>query len=229
MILPHAGYIYSGETACLVLSRLRVPERNFLIGPNHRGLGSDFALFAEGCWKTPLGVVPVDEELAAALLAGSRDLKPDEEAHRIEHSLEVLIPFLQTKNPALKILPLIVGTLDLEAAEGVAREIGEILASRSEPLLLVISNDMSHYENDDTTRKKDAYALRAIENLDAAALAKAVREHRITMCGLIPVYMLLVMAGSLGIRKAALIDYRTSADATGKWDRVVGYAGFIFE
>jgi len=94
---------------------------------------------------------------------------------------------------------------------------------------VVISNDMSHYEPDVITRAKDRFALEAIVNLDAEALARSVRTHRITMCGFVPVYMLLVMAAKIGIRKAKLVDYRTSADATGDRSRVVGYAGFIFE
>ena len=229
MILPHAGYVYSGETACRTLSRVRVPEKNFLIGPNHRGIGSEFAVFPEGKWETPLGPVLLDAGLGAAMCGASHHLHADEEAHFREHSLEVLVPFLQTKNPSLKILPLLVGTLDFGAAREVALACGEVLAAHPERVLVVISNDMSHYGTDKATRKKDAYALRAIENLDAEALVKAVREHDVTMCGIVPVYMLLVMQERLGIKKATLVDYRTSEDATGDRDRVVGYAGFIFE
>ncbi len=229
VILPHAGYIYSGETACRTLSPIRVPQKNFLIGPNHRGIGSDFSLFPKGEWETPLGSVAVDEELAAAMLEASHDLRVDEAAHRTEHSLEVLVPLLQTKNPALTMVPLLVGTLNLEDAHELALVLGEILASRSEPILVVVSNDMSHYEDEVATREKDRYALRAIENLDAEGLKRVVREHRITMCGYVPVYMLLIMSEALGIKKATLVDYRTSADATGDRGRVVGYAGFIFE
>lgn len=230
VILPHAGYVYSGETACRVLARVRVPEKNFLIGPNHRLYGSEpFAIFPEGKWETPLGKIEVDPELSAALLEASHDLKPDPEAHLSEHSLEVEVPFLQTKNPAAKIAPLVVGTLDLDQARSVALACGEVLASRREEALVVISTDMSHYESDEATRKKDRYALEAIENLDEEALVRVVRQHQITMCGFVPVYMLLVMKKLLGIRNATLVDYRTSADATGDRDRVVGYAGFIFE
>ncbi len=229
VILPHAGYIYSGETACRVLSRIHVPDKIFLIGPNHRAVGSDFALFTQGEWQTPLGRVPIDSEMASRLLEMSHDLAHDEEAHRVEHSLEVELPLLQIKNPVIKIIPLIVGTLNLEAAREVALACGQCLPTQGEPLLVVVSNDMSHYESDEATRRKDQYALRAIENLDEEALVKAVVQYNITMCGFVPVYMLLVMKDLLGIRKATLIDYRTSADSTGDKDRVVGYAGFIFE
>lgn len=229
VILPHAGYIYSGRTACRTLSQVTVPQKTILIGPNHKGFGSDFAVFCRGEWLTPLGQVPVASDLAMSLLECSHDLQSDEEAHGPEHSLEVLIPFLQVKNPSVQIVPLIVGTLDLGLAREVALAIGGMLSIKKEEFLLVISNDMSHYESDDATRKKDRYALDAIENLDAEALVQRVKKHRITMCGFVPVYMLLVMKEALGIKSAALIDYTTSAEATGDTERVVGYAGFIFE
>ncbi len=229
VILPHAGYIYSGEVACGVLSRVKVPEKNLLIGPDHRGYGSDFSLFGEGEWQTPLGNVPIEKPLARAVLEISRDIEKNEEAHRFEHSLEVLVPFLQTKNQNLKIVPVIAGTLNFQLAREVAILIAEMLVTKKEDILVVISNDMSHYAEDSATRKKDRYALDAIENLDAAALLKAIREHDITMCGMVPVYMLLAMHEKLGVQKASLVDYRTSAEVTQDRQRVVGYAGFIFE
>ena len=229
VILPHAGYIYSGKTACRVLSRIRVPEKNVLIGPDHRGVGSDFSLFAEGQWETPLGTVSIDETLSRSILAGCPTLKADPQAHAFEHSLEVLVPLLQIKNPSAKIVPLIVGTLNLQKAKQVAVEIAGALKRETETVLVVVSNDMSHYENDVSTRKKDQYALHAIGQLDADALVDAVRQHRVTMCGFVPVYMLLVMAHEIGIQRSTLVEYCTSGDATGDRDRVVGYAGYLFE
>ncbi|HTL48518.1 MAG TPA: AmmeMemoRadiSam system protein B [Verrucomicrobiae bacterium] len=229
VVLPHAGYIYSGKTAAKVLSHVSIPNRVFLIGPNHFGQGALFALASQGAWHTPLGEVPIDEPMAQGLLKACDDLQPDAEAHLFEHSLEVEIPFLQVRNPSLKILPLIVGSLDLLAAKQAALACGRFLSTLAEPPLVVVSTDMSHYESDVRTRQKDKFALEAIRNLDEDALAKAVKDYRITMCGFVPVYMLLVMKTFLGITKATLVDYCTSADATGDYDRVVGYAGFILE
>lgn len=228
VILPHAGYIYSGKTAGRVLSRVRIPDSTFLIGPNHAGIGAPFALVSDGQWQTPLGSVLIESGLAGQILDAAPGIESDEWAHRHEHSLEVEIPFLQVKNPGVKIIPLIVGTLDLELARQTAIKVGECLSAvPKESLLIVISTDMSHYEPDIPTRKKDRFALEAIENLDSEALVRVVKEHRITMCGFIPVYMLLVMAAKLGIQSARLVDYTTSAEASGDFDRVVGYAGFI--
>jgi len=229
VLLPHAGYFYSGDTASQVLRRVTVPSRVFLIGPNHYASGAEFALCSQDEWATPLGNVAIDREFAVNLLGFSEEIREDDSAHRHEHSLEVEIPFLQIMNPQLKIIPLVVSTVDLTAARRIAEACGRFLSSLGEKPLLVISSDMNHYDTDTETRIKDRYALDAILSLDAEALVKAVRSHRITMCGFLPVYMLLIMKDVLGISKATLVDYRTSADATGEKERVVGYAGIIFE
>lgn len=229
LLLPHAGYFYSGASASEVLRRVMIPEKVLLIGPNHYGRGAEFSIFPDGEWTTPLGSVPVAGETASLLLAASDEIRADPGAHTHEHSLEVEIPLLQTRNPFVKIIPLIIGTLDLAAARRVAEACAEVLAGLEEKPLVVVSSDMNHYESDEETRIKDRYAIEAILKLDAEALVKAVKEHRITMCGFVPAYMLLVMKEALGIRKATLADYRTSADASGERERVVGYAGFIFE
>ena len=231
VILPHAGYVYSGRTACRTLSNINVPENVVLTGPDHFGAGPEFSLFPRGAWENPLGSVPVAEDLASALLESSHDIHADENAHRAEHSLEVLLPFLQFKNPDVKITPLLAGTLDFDLAARVSRQMGEILALKmqTQDVLVVISNDMSHYEPEDATRRKDQYALEAILKLDARELLKAIQLYKITMCGMVPVFMLLTMKDYLGITKARLVEYTTSAEASGDRSRVVGYAGFIFE
>jgi MEMO1 family protein len=229
VILPHAGYVYSGQTACQVLAQVKIPDTIVLIGPNHWSIGSDFALYENGKWETPLGRIPVAESLAKQFVKAGSDLKIDWQAHAREHSLEVLLPLLQCRKGSFSIVPLIVGTLDFQGAARAAESIGSVLKDWKEPFLVAISNDMSHYEPDEVTRKKDKYALDAITALDKEALLFAVRSYNITMCGLVPVYMLLCMKDALGIKKARLVDYRTSADASGDTSRVVGYAGFIFE
>ena len=226
VILPHAGYVYSGRTAGGVLRRVQVPDTCFLVGPNHRGHGESFALSDAQAWETPLGRVAVDRDFTNGILIASHDLREDSLAHAEEHSLEVVVPFLQYRNPGVCIIPLLIGTLDLEQAREVGLSLVEYLRSQSR-FLIVASTDMTHYESDEATRKKDAYALRAIEALDEEALAAAVKRHRITMCGFVPVYLSLILWKALGAQKATLVDYRTSAEASGDYDRVVGYAGFV--
>jgi len=170
----------------------------------------------------------VDRNFASGLLEACHDLRSDPTAHEEEHSLEVEVPFLQCVNPGVRIVPLLLGTLDLEWTRRVALALVEFLKTHP-GLLLVVSTDMSHYESDEATRKKDRYALEAIEALDEEGLVQAVKRHRITMCGLAAVYLSLILLKALGARKASLIDYSTSAEASGDFDRVVGYAGLIIE
>lgn len=229
VILPHAGYVYSGKTACSTLSQTKVSNKILMIGPDHRGVGGDFSLFMSGEWETPLGRTAIDSSFTQKLLKECPLLLPDDWAHESEHSLEVLLPFLQFTSPSIRISPIIVGTLNPPLLKQAALEIGRVIADEDEKPFVVISTDMSHYESDAATRKKDAYALDAIKNLDEKALLDAAKKHNITMCGFGPVYMLLCMKQDLGIKKAKLIEYTTSAEASGDFNRVVGYAGFIFE
>ena len=226
VIIPHAGYLYSGRTAAEVIRRINIPKTAFLIGPNHWGVGEAFALFSCGSWENPLGKVPVDEEFASGLLESSHDIRVDTEAHFREHSLEVEIPFLQYRNPSVAVVPLLIGTLNWDNVADVAFSMEEFLRTRSD-FLIVCSTDMNHYENDKITREKDGYALEAIKALDEKTFRRAVVLHQISMCGCIPVYMTLILSKSMGAKRAELVDYRTSADASGDRDRVVGYAGFI--
>ena len=229
VILPHAGYVYSGKTAAAVVSRAQFPSAVLMIGPNHHGIGEEFALYPEGEWETPLGCSAVDSDVTKKMLARSAYLSADEEAHACEHSLEVLLPFLQKAAPRIRIVPLLINTFNLKRAKAVALDCAEVLASSGAPVSVAVSTDMNHFESDAMTRQKDRYALEAIGNMDEEALAASVKEHRISMCGFVPVYMLLTMRSLLGFHKATLVDYRTSGEATGDTQRVVGYAGFIFE
>lgn len=228
VIVPHAGYLYSGKTAWEVFRRVCVPDTCFLIGPNHYGRGNDFAVFSEGFWETPLGKASIEEEFASGLLEACHDLQPDPSAHLEEHSLEVEVPFLQYRNPKVKIVPLLIGTLDLDRARQAAFSLIEFLKSQTR-FLIVASTDMNHYENDSLSREKDKHALVAIEAMDAERLAQAVGRHRISMCGFVPVYLTLLLVKALQAKKVTLVDYRTSAETSGDYDRVVGYAGFVIE
>ncbi len=227
-VLPHAGYIFSGRTACRTLSGICVPDEVLLMGPDHRGVGGGFSLYSAGEWQTPLGQVKINTELSSRLLECSRDVHAEPAAHASEHSLEVILPMLQIKNQNVSPAPLIVGTLDFYRLREAAEQIGEMLKSYPRDFLTVISNDMNHYEPEDVTRKKDRFALDAILNLDADGLMQAAAQQRVTMCGIGPLYMLLVMKDALRIKRAELVEYTTSAEVSGDTDRVVGYAGFIF-
>ncbi len=227
VVVPHAGIMYSGPVAGAVYERLEFPPSAILLGPNHYGRGSPMAIFSEGSWETPLGEVAVDAELAAALCQACPGLEKDAEAHRLEHSLEVQLPFLQQRAPGLRIVPIIMSVGRLGPVEALGRALATVVAARQPRPLLLASTDFTHYEPDSAARLKDRKAIDRILALDPRGLYDTVRRERISMCGYEPTVAVLTALGELGARDAELVRYATSGDITGDRASVVGYAGIL--
>jgi AmmeMemoRadiSam system protein B/AmmeMemoRadiSam system protein A len=227
LISPHAGYIYSGAVAGATISRVKFKNTFIIIGPNHTGSGEPYSIMAEGKWKTPLGTVEIDSALAKKLLSESAYLREDNLAHCYEHSLEVQIPFLQYFKPDIKIVPIILASNDRSVFKSLGHEIARVLGEIKREAVILASSDMSHYEPQAKTEKKDRQAIAAILNLDGDELLKRVEEHHITMCGYGPAIVMLAAAKELGAGKAELVKYQTSGDVSGDYSAVVGYAGII--
>lgn len=225
VMLPHAGYIFSGRTAGKTISRVIVPETVVLIGPNHTGEGAPVSVMPEGIWVTPLGDVPVDATLARAIIASSKVFAADMRAHGSEHSLEVELPFLKYLNTSVKIVPITIGTHDLTTLAAVGKGLAAVVKGRD--VLTVISSDMTHYETQETAERKDKHAIAAVCALDETQLAEVVEAENISMCGFAPAYAAIVAAKLLGATAGTLVDYCTSADVTGDTKKVVGYAGIV--
>jgi hypothetical protein len=225
VVVPHAGWTYSGGVAGETYGAVAVPRLAVLLGPNHRGVGAPAALWGSGAWAHPGGHVPIARELAAALLAESDELRDDPHPHRREHSLEVQLPFLHRRQQALAIVPVLLGHTDPGFCRAVGRAIAQVVAGWPEPVLLVDSTDLNHYETQAETERKDLLAIDAIRALDPEALWHAVRTHDISMCGLAPTLVLLYAAPALGIGQARLVRHATSGDVSGNYSSVVGYAG----
>lgn len=229
VVLPHAGYIYSGAVAGKTISQVEIKDTCIILGPNHTGNGAPFSIMTEGFWKTPLGQVEIDKELAREILSESHFLEEDELAHRFEHSLEVEIPFLQYFRKSCKIVPIVASTADLKTY----REIGEKIASaikklgKENDVLIVASSDMTHYEPHEQAKAKDKEAIEAILKLDEEALLKKIQALDISMCGFAPVIIMLCCIKELGARQGRLVEYKTSGDVTKDFSAVVGYAGII--
>lgn len=227
VMLPHAGYVYCGAIIGETLSRVRLPETVFLLGPNHTGRGAPLSVWPDGRWFTPLGPVDVDAELAAAIIDAGVGFLPDTEAHRMEHSLEVLLPFLQLHTPGLRIVPIVVaaGETQLQTA---GQALGSLLRAERETgraVGLIVSSDMNHFADQQTTLKKDALALERLLALNPEGLIRTVRNNDISMCGVRPATLALHALKVLGGRTAELVRHGTSGDVTGDTRQVVGYAG----
>jgi len=227
-LVPHAGYIYSGGVAGAVFSRISLPKKILLLGVRHYPRGEALAILSDGAWRTPLGDVPVETPLATRLRQECPALREDNVAHSREHSLEVELPFLQVLDPGFSFVPVAVGTLRFEELAETGEGIARVLAESEEEILIVTSSDMNHYEDEETTRRKDHKAIDRMLKLDARGLYEICRDEEISMCGLGPAIVMLTAMRRLGVEKAELVCYATSGDVNGDRDAVVGYAGMIF-
>jgi hypothetical protein len=228
VLVPHAGYIYSGAVAGRVYASVRLPRRYVILCPNHTGWGTPLSINLGGSWRTPLGEVPVDAELAADLAGRCGLLRDDARAHAREHSLEVQLPFLQHLAGEFRFVPVCVGTHDLPALLEFGEAIAGAVRNCPDPVLVVISSDMTHYEPAEVARQKDRRAIERIEALDASGLHERVHGEGISMCGIAPAVAGIAAARGLGARRAELVRYANSGDVSGDFDRVVGYAGMVF-
>ena len=226
-IAPHAGYMYSGRIAGAVFSRIDIPSSCIVLCPNHTGFGRPLAIMKEGSWRTPLGDVPIDSELAGKLLQAFPALVEDSAAHRSEHAIEVELPYLQVIRPDVKFVPIAVGTGQLMLLEHLGAAIATVLSDSDHPALMIASSDMNHYEDDATTRVKDRKAIEQILALDPGGLHETVMRESISMCGFGPTVAMLTAAKHLGAQRAELVQYATSGDVSGDRETVVGYAGII--
>ncbi|MGB5079442.1 MAG: AmmeMemoRadiSam system protein B [Burkholderiales bacterium] len=219
VIVPHAGYVYSGPVAASAYDLLRpargVVRRVVVLGPCHRVPVRGLALPAARAFDTPLGRVPVDQAAVAAV----RDLPQVVESaatHAEEHALEVQLPFLQQVLGTFSLVPLVVGSV---APEKVAEVLERLWGG--EETLIVISSDLSHYQPYETAREIDGATVRAILDFDAGI------SHE-QACGATPVAGALIAAKRKGLAPR-LLDCRNSGDTAGGRDQVVGYASFALD
>ena len=226
-IAPHAGYVYSGPVAGAVYANIDVPRRCVVLCPNHTGRGRPLAIMSNGAWQTPLGPVQIDSALADSVKQQFPLVSEDSEAHRGEHAIEVQLPFLQRRQPHLTFVPVALGTGNFETLEKLGEAIAEVLKAQDEPVLIVASSDMNHYESDRITRVKDHKAIERILALDPRGLYETVIREDVSMCGFGPAVAMLTAAKSLGATSATLIKYATSGDVSGDREMVVGYAGIV--
>jgi len=230
LMVPHAGYVYSGATAAWAFAELAErgrPEVAFILGPNHRGLTAANTIDTADWWETPLGESPVAESVGQRVKGSCRWLVSDPHGGMLEHSLEVQLPFLQFLYGCdLPIVPIMVSTHDYGALAEIGRAIADA-APRS--TVVIASTDMTHFEPADEARKRDAPALEAVKALDGEGLARVVTTNRISMCGGYATAAAIEAAKRLGVTACRVLKYSTSGDVTGDKGDVVAYASAIAE
>ena len=229
VLVPHAGWVYSGRLAAQALSRIEIPQRILIICPKHRPGGAAWAVAACGGWGLPGRVVPADMELAQQLAQSVEGMTLDNEAHRDEHAIEVQLPLLARLSPHSRVVGVAIHGGDWERLARAAEQLAGVLRRLDERPLLVISSDMNHYADDDHTRRVDRMALDAIASLDPRRLLETVTKNRISMCGVLPAVLVMETLRQLGaLNRSELVGYTTSAEASGDRRQVVGYAAALF-
>lgn len=223
LILPHAGYIYSGKTAGLSIkevAQMGKPENIIILGPNHTGYGEPIAVWPNGAWSTPLGSVEINEDIASELI-DNEVIFGDTLAHMYEHSIEVQLPLLQFSFSEFKFVPICMGDQSLLAVAELARRL-RIVLEKYPRTLVIASSDFNHYDSHEITLEKDDLAIEKILEGDIKGLYEVIRKHNITMCGPGPVAVVRSI-----FKNAKLVYHTTSAEFSQDYSYTVGYASFL--
>jgi AmmeMemoRadiSam system protein B len=223
VLVPHAGYVYSGATAVRTLSSVEIPQNVILLGPNHTGMGERISVYPEGAWESPFGDVPVDDAVVSKLCADA-SFKRDTRAHQNEHSLEVIIPILKFLQPNLNVTCVTMKYLSMPEIKHAA----EIIHECAPDALLVVSSDFNHFEPSDVTERKDRAAIEKIVSMDCDGLYNTVAAMKISMCGVVPACVALEYFRLIGGVEPHLLEHTHSGLVNGDNASVVGYAGLYF-
>ncbi|MDY6958117.1 MAG: MEMO1 family protein [Halobacteriota archaeon] len=223
-VVPHAGYIYSGNVAAQVYAKLPRADTFVIIGPSHRGGGSMVAASRES-WITPFGEIEVDQDFVEAL--PRKIVDTDEIAHSYEHSIEVQLPFLQYIFNDFKIAPISLGLQDEETAKEVGEEVAHAISKLDKKIVILASSDFTHYMLDEVAREIDSYVIEPILEMNIAKFYTRVYNRNATVCGVGPIAAMLKATKLLGAKEGRLIAYATSGDVEKSMREVVGYAGII--
>ncbi|MBS7632693.1 AmmeMemoRadiSam system protein B [Candidatus Bathyarchaeota archaeon] len=231
LVCPHAGYMFSGPIAAHAYYELASdgrPEIVVIFGPNHTGYGSGLAVMNEGVWRTPLGDVEIDQKVADEIVKEARIIDVDDSAHRLEHSIEVQLPFLQyLYGSSFKLVPICFLMQDLTSATEVGQAVAKVVAARN--AVIIASSDMTHYMPQKTAENNDRMALEAVEAMNEQKFYSAIELRNISACGYGPIAALISAAKVLGVKEAKLLCYKTSGDVIGDYSQVVGYAAVCFK
>lgn len=228
-LVPHAGWVYSGRIAAAVFARCQIPDRIIVLCPKHRPGGAQWAVAPYHHWQIPGAQLDGDVSLAEQLAGRIDGLEIDATPHLQEHAIEVQLPLLAHRNPDVRVVGITVGRAEYDDCLRLAAGLADIMSSHEPSPLLIISSDMNHFATDQENRRLDQMALTALQQCDPRALYDVCLEQKISMCGVRPAVMVLEALRMLGkLRECQKVAYATSADASGDFSRVVGYAGLLF-
>lgn len=226
LIVPHAGYMYSGLTAAQAYRSIdpEVISSVVIVGPSHSALFEGAAVCGSWAWETPLGRVEIDSELSQKVITqDAKYIHDDPSAHAKEHSLEIQLPFLQIMlKPGFKIVPIMLFDHSLASCDRLAQALAQATKGRDD-VLLVASSDLSHYHPDPEAKRLDKRVVEAVRAFDPEKLAGDLAFEKCEACGGGPIVTVMLACRYLGGDRAVVFDHRTSGDVTGDRRQVVGY------
>ena len=224
IIVPHAGYMYSGQVAAHAYRLLqdRDFKRVIMIGPSHRVGFRGASVNMQSGYKTPLGIVPVDRDLGKRIFNADALIQGVPRAHASEHSLEIQLPFLQTVLKDFQIVPILMGDQDLKTCSRLARSLARVITNMDKTLLLA-STDLSHFHSYKRARELDLKFIKHVREFDPKGLADSLSSGKCEACGRGPAITVMLAAQALGANRTMILNYANSGDVTGDHGRVVGY------
>jgi MEMO1 family protein len=230
MISPHAGYVYSGPVAAYGYKSLlgRAYDAVIIIAPSHRVNFEGVAIQNNGGYRTPLGIVDIDEDLSEEILKEGSAVHINTRAHTGEHSLEVQLPFLQVVLNSFKLVPLIMGTQDLSVCEELSRCLYEVLKKSGKHFLIVGSSDLSHYYPYDEAVNIDKVIVEHLEKFNIQGLAEDFNRNKCEACGFGTIITTMMVSKKCGATGSKVLKYANSGDVSGDKSGVVGYVSSVF-
>ncbi|MCX5833202.1 MAG: AmmeMemoRadiSam system protein B [Deltaproteobacteria bacterium] len=228
LISPHAGYLYSGQIAAHGYKLIQGQRFDsvIVIGPSHRSSFRGASVYNSGGFETPLGVVPVDADLADRIIAHGGSIAFYPQAHLQEHSIEIQIPFLQVVLGQFSFVPIVMGDQDRRACQELAEAISK--AVKGKKVLVVGSSDLSHFHSYDKAVKLDRRVVDLVQKMDTDGLIRELGSGSCEACGGGPMVVTMLVAGKLGSTGVKVLKYANSGDVTGDTGRVVGYLSVAF-
>jgi AmmeMemoRadiSam system protein B len=223
LVSPHAGYVFSGQVAAHGYKNLGEKTTVIILAPSHYANFTGASVYTEGSFRTPLGLVRIDERLAKGLLNEKAGVTFYPEAFKKEHSLEVQLPFLQSVLKKFRIVPVVMGSPTRETFDHLASKISKIL-EQDEKAVVIASTDLAHFKDYDTTMQKDMRVIEALKRLSLPESQRLLATGEGEMCGSMPVLLALEITRRLGANEGVLFNYSNSGLVTGDLSRVVGYA-----
>jgi AmmeMemoRadiSam system protein B/AmmeMemoRadiSam system protein A len=223
LIAPHAGYMYSGQVAAHAYKLLEKKAYDIvvIIAPSHRASFPGASVYPEGGYRTPLGTVPIAEDVTEALMNKSTLISSIPQAHAQEHSLEIQLPFLQVVLEDFHLVPIVMGQQDLPTCKEVSASIADAVKGKN--ALLIASTDLSHFHSYEQAVELDQVVIDHVDAFDPEGLSKALRRRQCEACGGGPVVTVMLAAQARGANKSEVLHYANSGDVTGDHSSVVGY------